>query len=254
MHRSAYKCGRLLPSRTAQLKSLGFRFFQLAERWEEGFAELVTFKKKFGHCKVKCSLETETGFKLGAWCYAQRLASKKGKLTENRISRLASLGFFEKGKDVDSWGEAVACLVEYKNIHQTCLVPVQFITPSGFRLGGWCASRRQDFKDGRLTEARVALLKTVGFVFDAHAFKWEQNYGSLCAFKDKYGHCLVKQFKRFGPWHKLQNWCAVQHVAQKAGILSSDRYSRLKMLGFFDCGTTDPTPKIQNKMGPSIDY
>jgi len=65
--------------------------------WEERFEELVSFKNKYGHCKVPRNYGVNP--ELGRWVHAQRTAYKKFrdnkrcKITQERIDKLDALGF-----------------------------------------------------------------------------------------------------------------------------------------------------------------
>src|ERR1017187_6839629 len=63
----------------------------LRELWETRYAQLVAFKKKYGHCDVVCLWKENPA--LGHWVSNQRVCRKKGKLSNERIARLNKLGF-----------------------------------------------------------------------------------------------------------------------------------------------------------------
>jgi hypothetical protein len=102
--------------------------------------------------------------------------------------------------------------------------------------------------DVELTEERIAVLSSVGFVWDVIKFdsdqRWEKNYADLIAFRDANGHCNVPQSS--GP---LGKWCKMQREQYKetqlkvSGIplpprtkrrtcLSQDRIAKLEAIGF----------------------
>ena len=75
-----------------RLNALGFVWNQFDQQWDDGFRALSTFQKREGHCKVPRGF-LENGFSLGIWIANQR--RNKDNLSEDRLNRLNSLGFFE---------------------------------------------------------------------------------------------------------------------------------------------------------------
>ena len=63
------------------------------EKWEQGFSELLAYKKEFGDCLVTQGYKTETSYPLSQWISEQRFDYKTKKIHEERIKRLEKLGF-----------------------------------------------------------------------------------------------------------------------------------------------------------------
>jgi len=58
--------------------------------WERGFAALLKFKRREGHCRIR-GLHREANYKLGYWVATQR--RKKNVLSPDRRARLNKIGF-----------------------------------------------------------------------------------------------------------------------------------------------------------------
>jgi hypothetical protein len=86
---------RLSPNQVKRLEGLGFSWDPFSERWEEGYATLIKFKMREGHCLVSQS-HIEGKFSLGTWVSKQR--PKRAELSADRIKRLESIGFIWKPK------------------------------------------------------------------------------------------------------------------------------------------------------------
>jgi hypothetical protein len=69
---------------------MGFEWIPRASDWEEGFAALVGFKAREGHCCVPQS-HIEKDCKLGQWVSGQR--GQKDRIPVERRERLDALGF-----------------------------------------------------------------------------------------------------------------------------------------------------------------
>jgi len=60
-------------------------------KWDRMFAELATYKRKHGDCKVP--RKWPDNLKLGEWVGGQRKSRMKERVSDDRIRRLDELGF-----------------------------------------------------------------------------------------------------------------------------------------------------------------
>ncbi|MCX7591253.1 MAG: helicase associated domain-containing protein [Kiritimatiellae bacterium] len=74
-----------------ELDKLGFVWFPRETEWEEMFAELLAFRKKYGHCLVPETWPKNP--KLARWVQSQRQRKRMGKLSRDRMARLEAAGF-----------------------------------------------------------------------------------------------------------------------------------------------------------------
>jgi hypothetical protein len=81
---------KLLPERRRLLDELGFVWDPLGMDWEDGFAALVKFKQREGHCHVP-QRHIEGDYNLGAWVNHQR--GLREKMIVERRKKLEELGF-----------------------------------------------------------------------------------------------------------------------------------------------------------------
>jgi hypothetical protein len=81
--------------RKRRLDKLGFVWSWIEYRWEKGFAALLNFKRRVGHCRVPRQ-DREGKFRLGLWVSTQR--KRKYKLSAERRARLNKIGFVWKGQ------------------------------------------------------------------------------------------------------------------------------------------------------------
>jgi len=80
----------------------------------------------------------------------------------------------------EDYQRGLACLKAYKVVHGDCGVPQSFETADGFRLGGWCASRRNEYAKNRLSQGRIDALQELGFMWDPIAAR-SSNALRICA-------------------------------------------------------------------------
>jgi len=85
-----YHRGFLLAERKRQLDAVGFVWDPLNDRWEHGFAALLKFKKRTGHCRVPVIYRTRS-VHLGYWVSSQR--RNKDDMAPERRKRLKKIGF-----------------------------------------------------------------------------------------------------------------------------------------------------------------
>ncbi len=74
-----------------RLDALGFIWNHFEQLWEEGFTELVKFRKKYGHCRVPH--EWSQNPRLSHWVARQRRIKKK--LSKEQRKRLKQLKFYD---------------------------------------------------------------------------------------------------------------------------------------------------------------
>lgn len=53
-------------------------------------------------------------------------------------------------------------------------MPVAMVTKSGFRLGLWHRSQRNDYRKGILSQERIEALEAAGVVWDPSQVAWEE--------------------------------------------------------------------------------
>ena len=73
------------------MDAIGFVWAERAALWEDGFAALVRFKEREGHCRVPDNKARVDGLNLGSWVSRQR--SNKDTLSPERRQRLDEIGF-----------------------------------------------------------------------------------------------------------------------------------------------------------------
>jgi len=231
VRRREFNQGRLTAKRVAALDALGFDWDPLQEDFDRGQAELATYVDEKGDARVPADYKTSTGFRLGAWCAVRRTQRKGGKLSLERIAALDALGFtwapFE-----EAFHSGLAELAAYVEAHGDAGVPKRYTSPTGFRLGPWCVSRRNDLKAGRLTAERVAALDALGFVWDPLQETFEAGLAELATYVRQHGDALVPQRYKTPAGFELGKWCSLRRNDRRVGRLSAKRVAALDALGF----------------------
>ena len=130
----------------------------------------------------------------------------------------------------DLWEKNFKLLLEYRDIYSHINVPakeIHKVIPEWERkLGKWCGTQRQFYKNGWLSEYRINKLNSIGFNFSLNRSIFESHFNDLLKFKEKYGHLVVPlkcdDFPSLGPW--------VAAIRNKK--IPTERKKRLNSIGF----------------------
>jgi Helicase associated domain len=93
--RQRYVKDKLSAERKRRLDKLGFDWGRQDDLWERGFANLLKFKRREGHCRVP-AVHKEENYNLGYWVSTQRRNRKE--MSAERKARLNKVGFEWKPK------------------------------------------------------------------------------------------------------------------------------------------------------------
>ena len=126
-----------------------------------------------------------------------------------------------------AWNKHYNELVAYKKQYGNCNVPKRYKKNN---LGYWVGHMRTKFKDGKLSNARLAKLNRLGFVWDSHDEAWTNHVNDLVIFRQKHGHCNVPSCYKENK--SLFYWVHRMRKEFKAGTLSEERIAELNGLGF----------------------
>ena len=156
-------------------------------RWNETFAELVTYCETFGHGNVPKDYKSVGGRWLGKWLDFQRQMKKKNRLRADRIARLEELvsngylnmydgprrGHRLSGENVHQWEGWYSALLEYGETNGNYNVPRHYVIPPtttstsavllfntvGRKLGRWLQTQRLRSRSGDLRGDRLKRLQ-----------------------------------------------------------------------------------------------
>jgi hypothetical protein len=220
-----------------RLEAIDFSWDPRNEKWEEGYAALIKFRKKEGHCRVTRSTIIN-GLNLGNWVLHQR--QKKRHLSPDQVKRLEDMGF-SWDPFAEQWEEGYAALVKFRKKEGHCRIKRGTVV-NGLNLGSWVLKQRQKMR--HLSPDQVKRLEDMGFSWDPFAEQWEEGYAALVKFRMRERHCLVSQQHLEGKF-SLGRWVSKQR--QKKAGLSADRIKRLESLGFHWKQKKGPKPMIHKR-------
>jgi superfamily II DNA or RNA helicase len=216
------KKSQLTAEKVKRLDSIGFTWEPITEQWEKGFAALVDFHQRQGHCRAVKNT-SGSDLKVGTWVAKQR--NNKHRLTAEQIRRLDSLGF-SWDPHADTWEQGFLTLQSFKQSMGHCRVPQTHMFDN-FKLGSWVARQRQTKM--QLSNEQVRRLDALGFSWDPYSEDWEYAFKLLKAFRKREGHCRVTDGHMEGDL-KLGNWVKKQRALGKK--IQPERLRRLNSLNF----------------------
>ena len=184
------------------------------DAWPVMYERLIEYKEREGRWP-----QAAEG-KLGNWCNTQRIARKKGTLSEDYILQLDRIGFEWEVQD-SRWMNCFEELKAFMAVEHRC--PKR----GENKLNTWCNTQRQARKKGLLSNERIRLLDSIGFW-------WEQDLDSLWTENWQQVLAYYKKHKRWPKSNegKAGSWCNTQRKNRKQGLLSAERIARMNAEGF----------------------
>lgn len=88
-------------------------------------------------------------------------------------------------------------------------------------------NRREEYKNGNLSEERIEQLESLGFSWDPLEEAWQARFNELMQYKQQLGDCNVPTRES-----QLGNWVSTQRAFYKRGTLSPKRIEQLEAVGF----------------------
>jgi hypothetical protein len=237
--RAAKRRGTLDKDRSLRLANLGLRWNPREADEQAIYKELVCFHAQFGHCNIP-STHPFLGA-VGEWLVAQRAAKRRGKIPQERVARLESLGV-SWDPHADAWEQRYEALTQFKEGNGHCEFPKTYRKDIGLYL--WLMKQRADFTRGILPRARQNRLEQLGVVMrkstdgatrnclekDVPSPQvWTAMLEQLREFRNKYGHGNVPI--TYSENKLLGRWLARQREKWRKGKLTQTKVADLEMLG-----------------------
>lgn len=171
----------------AELDRLGFVWRIHGSLGEQFIAEYRDFVAKNNTPLVPTDYISPNGYKLGA--KVRSLRSGRLKITDEQRAELDSLGFvWEVRKYLIT--EYIAHLQKYVNEYDNALVPINYVSASGYPLGKKTKLVRNGGIATNLLEKEA--LNNLGFVWDLRKASFDEFIQHLREYKNQYKNCKIK--------------------------------------------------------------
>ncbi|MBE7896222.1 hypothetical protein G7L40_20030 [Paenibacillus polymyxa] len=200
--------------------------------WNKKFIFLLKYKDTYKHANVPQNYVVDD-IKLGMWVKTQRQSYRKGKLSQDQIEKLNTVGFnynIRIKDDKKKWADKYSLLLKYKHQYGDCDVPVSYVYKD-IKLGMWVNQQRKSYEKNLLSEDRIKKLEDLGFTWDLHEKTWNKYFNLLNNYKNIKGNICVPQHYEVDNI-KLGRWVTTQRQLLKNNLLSQKRIDRLNSIGF----------------------
>lgn len=197
----------------------------IGENWFERYGQLVVHHQKHGDCDIPARWPTNQ--KLASWVVDQRVRKKDGSLAAEKIGLLNQLGFTWDPRE-RNWCSSYSELVAFKARFDHCRVPQNW--KENRALARWVATQRKDYTNGDVSSERISQLEKIGFEWKVETVEWEDRFVELLAFKERFGHTIVKAKWPENP--SLGRWVVIQRSKFRKRKLSDEFIQKLNSIGF----------------------
>jgi len=225
------KRGFLSKIKIARLDSLGFVWSKFDVQWDEGIEAFKSYIAMHNSALVKVDYIAEDGYKLGAWLQQRKTEKKLGRLSKERKTQLDALGFIWDDIQERRWNEGIEALKSYIASHNSVLVPQDYKTPDGFKLGVWLGSKIYERSQGKLSKERTAQLDNLGIIWDKLEAQWYEGFELFKAYIAQHNSVFVPRKYKTSDGFNLGAWLGSQRSNKNKEKLSKERIAKLDALG-----------------------
>ncbi len=245
-----HSSARVTPERKAQLDELGM-VWEKYDPWQERYDLAKKYQEEHGDLNVPLNYKSEDGIWLGSWLYRQRQYLRTGdpRLADDHRKELEALLKSEKPSKQhparrrsenlreQNWENNFDAAKQYFEEHGNLLVPSNYVSADGFRLGVWMSNLRAARKTRpdsfQVTQEHIERLDAIGMEWDARIAKWDLAYEHAEAYAQQHGDLLPPATFRcedgfgLGDWVRRMRTAYVEHDPK----LTPERIHRLNQIG-----------------------
>lgn len=229
--RDNYEKGKLSTEQIVALDDLGMAWRPMDEAWQQAYQHACAFRERQGHLDVPGTHATSDGFRLGNWIVNQRKARREDRLPKGKIRALEGLGIVWDPLEA-KWERGLAEARMYKDRYKDLRVHAKYLSPSGYKLGGWIADQRKVRAQGRLPQKRFDKLDALGMSWARPDDTWKVAYRELCAYREQNGNLDLPQDFISSSGINLYKWATTQRTVRANGKLSEERQRLLDNIDF----------------------
>lgn len=228
--RDNYQKDKLSAEQIVLLDEIGMAWRPLDEAWQQAYQHACAYRERHGNLDVPTDYASDD-FRLGTWIVNQRKARRDDRMPEDKIRALEDLGIVWDPLEAQ-WERGLAEARAYKDRYKDLRVHARYVSPSGYKLGGWIAHQRRAQAKGRLPQDRAARLDTLGMSWTVPDDTWNIAYRDLSAYREENGNLDLPQDFLSSSGINLYKWAATQRTARAGGRLSEERQRLLDRIGF----------------------
>lgn len=243
VQKQRFKLHKLSKNRIEQLVSIGFIFDPHEEYWQANFNELVKHLKENNGKYPTKENQSPNIKKLSVWVNTQRSNYKNKKLSNDRISKLQSIGFIFDPHE-ESWQVNFAQLIEYLKANDGKYPSPDDPNPEIRKISTWVNFQRKYYKTKKLSADKIKKLKSIGFVFDPLEEIWQNTFNRLVKYIKENNGKFPSSSDSDPNIKALAVWISKQRAIFRNNDLSQDRTRKLQEIGVLE--KTDSAPLDPN--------
>lgn len=235
-----YSEGSLIDYRIKELDNIGFDWYEPLGVWYQQYEKAKEYYNKYGNLTISKAYVKQFGGGLAQWITTQRREYKKadhGKLTDEQIKLLENIGMILIPKHDSAWGKGYEELCGYVKKYGDTLVPIDYVTESGYNLGKWVGHARYNYRIGKLSNERIEALDKINMCWDNIETKkaelhWNMMYNEAKDYYSQHGNLNVPNGYVTESGLKLYTWLMQQRRIRKGKIKHSIEYTdeRINMM------------------------
>ena len=169
----------LTSERKNMMESIGMAWDNKTVLWNKYYGAASKYYKEHGDLNVPINYKTEDGVNLGLWISKVRAMYRgslnSSTLTKEQIAKLEEIGILWDTKYEQQWNEFYEEARAFFNANNNLRIPVAYISPSGANLGKWISRQRTAYKNGDLSEHKIAKLNKINMVW-GNPDTWQIRY------------------------------------------------------------------------------
>lgn len=223
-----FRRGALSNTHIRKLESIGLNLGRLQRQWNAKFELLKEFINEFNRFPKQS--EHYKGIAIGIWTSDQKQYFKKGKLSEERIQKLESIGFTASNSFKEQWEYKFELLKEFKE--EFGKFPAKYTVYKGIQIGQWIHNQRQKFMSNTLEKEQIEKLESTGIRLHTTNMEamWNSKFELVKEFKEEFGR--LPNSKESYKGIELGKWLFKHRYIYKDNKLPEERLRKLESIGF----------------------
>ncbi len=129
------------------------------------FACAKKYYETYGNLNVPKDYISDIGINLNSWIITQRKTIKLGKLAQEKIERLYTIGFVLDPSD-EAWAIGYSYAKTFYEAHGSLEISDAYHAEDGFSLGGWIRAQRRVYAGGNYRQDRKEKLDKLNMVWE----------------------------------------------------------------------------------------
>jgi hypothetical protein len=228
--RDGNRKGKVPSERKKLLESIpGWSWDFHSDEWRANYDEVLAYATKH-HKMPDKGLKGSSGSDLAQWVMTNRVRYRDGMMPSDQIALLNKISGWSWDPESENDEKWIAALLDFRDKYGHLLVPMDFVTSDGRRLGAWVSQKRVRRKKGILVEKWIDCLDQLdGWAWSGAEAHWLTGFNALLAFSSRQGTCKVPKDMEVNGL-KIARWIERQVRAIRNNKLPPEKKAMLERL------------------------